>query len=556
MQKLNRIERLKEESPPSDFEKRLERLDWEQLTKEDRFYLSNYGIYASSLRPDRCMIRIRFDGGNPTPPMLQTVAECARDEGVQILMTARCQMELHGIAPRRLYPLWQRLHAAGLSTFQTLSDNFRALVTDPLSDCVPDAQIDTFPLIEAIRQRFLRRPEWIGTIPRKFNTALVGRHTPSFNPWHNDLLFALARKNGRWGFNIYLGGRFNATARDADIFCLPEEAPDLFEAIARTYRKHGYRGSRSKTRIFHLIDTVGTAQMRTWIEREMGRSLPEAGELQTQSASLNRDERLPIKRYGHFGEIDPDTLQQAAEKAQREGLTLRLTPRQELWAFDPGAVATHHLHTETSSDSSPGAPSLTACAGSRYCALSLWDVKKDLALLPLERFRKLGVNLGFSGCLKGCGRHYHSDLGIIGLRTNLYGPTERAARIFLGALQAPDPAPGRMLYYSVPLRHLNALLLTILEDFEESGLESFERFSREVLAVYPIEFLQVWYLIRQLHPLEPRTIRYFLRHDHSALLEAVEAVEAGSFLGDLHENVRRLSHRLWDRPSQKTDNPL
>jgi len=549
MQKLNRIERLKQESLPFEFEKRLEGLEWDRLEKEERFYLASFGIYASSLRPDSCMIRLRLDGGELTPHQAKTVAEISRREKARILLTARSQIELHQLHPRRLYPVWRQLHAQGLSSFQTLSDNFRALVTDPLSDCAPDAIINTFPLIKECQERFLNRPEWIGTIPRKFNTAIIGRHIPSFNPWSNDLLFALARKENQWGFNL-LGGRFNATAQNADIFCLPNEVPDLFEAVAKCYKEYGLRGSRSKTRLHHLIEVEGMGQIRQWICEEYGAPLSCAGQLLMQSSSQNRDHLYPIKRYGKYGEINAQTLEEVALEAEKKQYILRLTPHQELWSI-PSTLPT--LLQPLSQHSPRGA--VTACAGSRYCALSLWDIKKDLELLSPERIRARGVNLGFSGCLKGCGRHYHNDLGLIGLRTNLYGPTERAARVFLGATQVPDPTPARMLYYSVPLRKLNDLIETIMEDFERSGLEDFETFSRKILAVYPIGFLQVWYLIRQLHTLDPQTINYFLTHEHSALIRTVEEIEPGAFLGDLNESVRDLSHRLWDlHPSSISEN--
>jgi ferredoxin-nitrite reductase len=249
---------------------------------------------------------------------------------------------------------------------------------------------------------------------------------------------------------------------------------------------------------------------------------------------------FPIRRYGDHGEITPDTLRQAARTAREERLALRLTPHQELWLFSshpPSSI----FHTPSTSPES-----VTACAGSRYCPLSLWDVKKDLALLPLDRLERLGISLGFSGCLKGCGRHYHADLGIIGLRTNLYAETERAARLFLGALQSPDPAPARMLYYSVPLRRLGALLDTILEDFEGSGHESFESFSRRVLAPQSIEALQLWYLARQLWDLDGATREAFRRADESAWLERVRRLPGFPSQEELYECVRELSHRVWD----------
>ncbi|WP_457602299.1 hypothetical protein, partial [Nitratifractor sp.] len=438
MKELNKIERLKAESSPADFLARIDTVDWHSPSEADRFYLKNYGIYNIKLRPERWMLRLRFDGGRIDTERLRYLGELALRERLRLLLTARGQIELHDISPKRILPLWRECMEHGLISWQTLTDNFRALVTDPLSDCAPDARIDTFVLLDAIRERFLAHPEWLGTLPRKFNTALIGRETPSFNPWGNDLLFALAEKEGRWGFNLYLGGKNSETAQGADIFCLPEHLADLFESVARVYKSRGYRGSRSKTRLFHLIQEVGMSQLREWIAHDFGRPLEGAGVLKMRSSIYNRDRLLPIRRFGRHGEIDAETLLQIADAAETDNQQLRLTPHQELWAFDPEAIKNSKpiVNNGQPSPSSilhpPSAPSgsITACAGLRYCPLSLWDIKKDLESLPMKRLESLGVSLGFSGCLKGCGRHYHSDLGLIGLRTNLYAETERAARIF------------------------------------------------------------------------------------------------------------------------------
>jgi ferredoxin-nitrite reductase len=553
MEKPNRIERLKARCTPARFLETLEEIDGETVDEAQRFYLKNYGIYNIKLRPERWMLRLRFDGGSVDPDRLELLAGIAEREGLTLLLTARSQMELHGISARRVLPLWRELHEAGIETFQTLTDNFRAVVTDPLDGFDPAAPFPSAPVVERIREIFLRRPEWLGTIPRKFNTALLSTPFPSFNPWGNDLLFALARREETWGYNLYLGGRFNATAQPADIFCTPEEAPALFEAVARVYRAHGPRGSRAKTRLLHLIEEIGMERMRELVAEEYGRPLSPAGTPEMGSSAHWRAP-FPIRRYGCHGEITPEALREAARTASEERLTLRLTPHQELWAFGGEKPKTESPEPSSSPHPTPKTQHLkpntyapvTACAGSRYCPLSLWDVKEDLALLPLERLERLGISLGFSGCLKGCGRHYHADLGIIGLRTNLYAETERAARVFLGALQAPEPAPARMLYYSVPLRCLGALLDTILEDFEGSGHASFESFSRSVLAPQSIEALQLWYLARQLWDLDETFREAFRRADESAWLEGVRRLPGFPSHEEIYECVRELSHRVWD----------
>jgi len=537
MERLNRIERLKKNLKAYDFMQRLHGMRWENLDDTDRFYLKNYGIYQIGLRSDRFMLRLRLDGGRLEAEKAKTIAETALSEKLKILLTARAQIELHNIPPKRIFPLWKKLNGEGIETFQTLTDNFRALTTDPLDGISPDSRIECFPILQEIRKTFIGMSEWMGTIPRKFNTAVIGTQVPSFNPWGNDLLFALADKNGRWGFNIYLGGKNSETAGNADIFCFPEDVCGLFGAIASVYGKYGPRGSRSKTRLFHMIEKTGMENIRIMIENEYGSGLATAGRLRMGSSAEYRDP-FHIDRYGNRGEIHPEIMLRISRRAGKENVPLRLSPNQEILFIRSGKediVHTAKRHTP-----------VTACAGSRYCPLSLWDVKKDLELLPIKKLEHLGISLGFSGCLKGCGRHYHNDLGFIGLRTNLFGPTERAVRVFLGALQSPHPSPGRMLYYSVPLRRLNDLVEAIMEDFEHSKTDNFETFNRKTLRLYGVGTLQLWYLARQLWKLDGAIMEDFFRGDEKACLSTLRSLPGFPAHPDLYETVRELSHRLWD----------
>ena len=551
MEKLNKTERLKTEKSATEFWKRIDTFDWHRPGEADRFSLKSFGIYNIKIRPEAWMIRLRIDGGDLPAGHALVLADLAERYGLSLLLTARSQIELHGLSAETVYPVYQTLHAEGIDTRQTLTDNVRALVTDPLDGLTSDSRIVCRPIIDTIREQILGHPEWMGTIPRKFNTALIGRETPSFNPWGNDLLFALADKKGAWGFNLYLGGKNSVTAQSADMFCLPEQVADCFMALARLYRQHGLRGSRAKTRFYHLIESVGMEQIRQWLQQSLPCPLQPAGTLRMRSSTENTDHLLPIERYGVYGEITPETLHRTAQKAQKDNLTLRLTPHQELWLFDPKAVQqsprTHqpvHQYTNTPIH---GAQQRTLCAGSRYCGLSLWEIKSDMKIPPVQALMDLGITIGFSGCLKGCGRHYHSDIGLIGLRTNLYGETERAVRIFLGATQSPDPVPARMIYYSVPERNLGGLFQVITEDFERSGLKTFEAFSRDVLNRYSVEMIQAWYLVRQLFGAGEEVYRMFLSgDDEKKLWSVLKAIPGFPAHEERYEAIREMTHRLWD----------
>ena len=192
-----------------------------------------------------------------------------------------------------------------------------------------------------------------------------------------------------------------------------------------------------------------------------------------------------------------------------------------------------------------GALSIIACAGARYCSLSLWNIKEDIESLNLKRFHKYSINVGFSGCLKGCGRHHHNHIGIVGLRTNMFGNTQKALRVFIGATEVPNPSPARLLYYAVPKRAVDKLFTVIIEDYIESKFEDFNQFGLHLLR-FKIETLQIWYIIRQLKNLSPEIFELFFNGDEDRLLKIIRELKGYPKRDNFFEEINILSHKLWD----------
>jgi hypothetical protein len=120
-------------------------------------------------------------------------------------------------------------------------------------------------------------------------------------------------------------------------------------------------------------------------------------------------------------------------------------------------------------------------------------------------------------------------------------------------LQSPEAAPAMMLYYSVPKRMLAGLLNVILDDYEESKKVSFDLFSRDILRRYDIEFLRLWFLVRQIYDLPDRTYRrFFICDDDSCfsfeneLMEYLSAVDGFPIEKEMYMINTKLSHCLWD----------
>ncbi len=531
--KLSKIERYKQELIPADFEEKLPTVDYANVDEQTRFYLKNFGIYNIKLKPEVYMLRLRIDGGRVSPHKLLDIANIAKEENLSILITARAQIELHYIEPNRVYHIYTKIKLLGIDTYQTLTDNFRAIVTDPLDEISSYSKISIYPIISKIRENILHKREWIGLIPRKFNTAIIGVEYPRFNPWGNDLLMALAKKDDILGFNIYLGGKNSEVAKSADIFIDADRAVDIFIAIAKVYKEYGLRESRSKARLYHLIEEIGMERVKELISKFYPYPLDSEGELLVKSSkvSMDIDDNIDIES-GFYGEFDADRLIQIAQNAIANNNIVRLSPEQSIYIVGSQQSSNSNLN-------------ITACAGARYCPLSLWDIKRDVELLPIDRLKELNISIGFSGCLKGCGRHYHSDIGLIGLRTNLYAHTERAARVYIGATESPTPNPAMLLFYSIPLRCLNDFFQILLDDFEQSRFKRFEEFSIEILREFELELLQLRYAITKDRN-TPQIIKALLNLDRELLRESIYLlyeIEDSTLLVDA---IKIVTHKSWD----------
>jgi len=544
--KHNKIERLKRALLPYDFRAHLSQLDFSNLSEADRFYLKNYGIYNIKLRPEHFMIRLRIAAGRVEAAKLLKLTAVAEAYGCELLLTGRAQIELHGLGADNVLDAWKKLEEAGFTTLQTLTDNFRNIVTDPYDGVHESSRMEVYPLITQMQALFLDQAAWMGMLPRKFNTAISATVKSSLHFYHSDLFFALAQKEGEWGFNVYLGGKNSQTAKSADIFVLPHQVTAMFEAVARAYLTYGLRESRAKTRLFHLLEAIGMEDFRQKIGEFYPDRLESGGRVSVEKVPKRTFEKLKEGRFGYcyrssFGRVGIAELKRMAQYAVDNALQIRLGVDQNIYLLG--------LKTpEADFHEVPGASHVTACAGSHYCALSLWSVKEETSFLPLERLEKEQITVGFSGCLKGCGRHHHEDIGLVGLRTNLFGPVTKAARLFLGTEYSKNQKPARLIYHVVPLEQLSGLIDVIIDEYLSSGAKDFETFSREHLNRYSTGFLMLWFLAK-LYLYEEIT---FENRDEETLYRML--LRQPEF-PQLHEEreyesaVRFIMHRLWDIPS-------
>lgn len=489
--KLNKRERYKARLRPIDYFKEFEDLDFDNLAEGDRFFLQDFGIFTTDFLEDEFTMRLRVPAGRITNEQFSYIADVVEEYDLTLITTARGGLQLHDIDVDDVLQIWKKLNSHSLTTWQSFGDNIRNIVSDVFDGCGKYNKIEAYPIVMQMQDYIVKNPRYVGMLPRRVSIGISGNTASVTSFFANDLYFALAKKDGVYGFNVYMGGKNTEIAQDADIFLLETEVFDFFKAFVEAFYLHGSRFSRSKTRLFYLIEDIGLDALKVHIEKEYGKTFESAGEIQLEKKLFSHNEKLKDGTYSYcyqtdFARLNADEMKEISKFASQNNVEIRIGVDQNIYLLGLPSASTPFASPKESS-------TIIACAGN-LCPYSFWSIKNETKYLPLTKIAEHGITVGFSGCIKGCGRHRHTDIGLVGLKTNNFGDTDGGARVFIGAVHTTGQSIGRMLFSMVPLVHLHKTLELIIDIFEQSGYSNFEEFSDAILNKFSEEFLALWIL--------------------------------------------------------------
>lgn len=509
--KLNKIELLKQSRLPIDaFEKLRSYADegYASIPNEDKsYFLKCFGIFDRPQTPERFMIRVRIPGGQLTVAQAKVLGEVAKAYGNDYIdITTRMQVELRYLSIENIPTVLERLLDVGISTFQTGVDNFRNILTDPLDGVAMDASLEAFPILEALQAKFLQQWDWVSALPRKFNTGISAAFANRCNVMAQDCGFILAKKEGIFGYNVYLGGKVGQVARDADIFLADQaEVETFYQALIELFRDYGFRDNRNKNRLHFMLEQVGMASFRAALEEKVGAPLKRAGDMMMQMESFEAKEGKVALKDGTFalhsvvpsGIFSGSGMMEASDTAQNFGDgRIRLTVDQNLYILGvkPEMIATA-LETpffkRYKNVNTPYFNHMIACAGTEHCPFGVIPNKPDAIKMSSYLSKTVPLDEGmvriyWSACVKGCGIHGLGDIGFEGCKAKVDGKAEYGVHILVGGKMIGNSKEGRSVLKSVPLRFAPryvAELVKIYRDHKNKN-ESFERFYERYLSHY------------------------------------------------------------------------
>ncbi|WP_297483772.1 nitrite/sulfite reductase [Sulfurimonas sp.] len=517
--KLNKREIYKARLKPYDYFAEFETIDFDSLGEGDRYYLQDFGIFTTDFLEGEFTLRLRNAGGQISAKEFEYMADIVEEYDLTLVITARAGFQLHDIESDNVLEIWKKLNANGLTTWQSFGDNVRNIVTDVYDGVGKFAHIEVYPLIQKMQNYILKNPKYVGMLPRRVSVGISGNSANVNSFFANDLYFALAKKGDIYGFNIYMGGKNTEIAQDADIFVTKEEVVDFFKAFVATFYTHGSRFSRSKTRLFYMIEEMGIKGLRELIQTQYKKEFANAGELQLEHVEFQEFEELNDGTYAYcyqsdFGRLNADEVEAISDFALQHSAQIRTGSDQNIYILG--------LKEKRVPFASPAlSATVVSCAGN-LCPYAVWSIKDESEkYLPLEKIYKHRIKIGFSGCAKGCGRHRHTDIGLIGLKTNNFGDTDGGARIFIGAEHDTGKSIARQLFSMVPFVHLKSTMTLIIRLFEKSGYQNFQLYAEHILNNYSEDFLALWHLYnlktKQTLPL-PKQTQFQTQEQELALL--------------------------------------
>jgi ferredoxin-nitrite reductase len=446
------------------------------LTPAEKELLKWLGVFFRRPTPGKFMMRVRMPNGFVNSPQLRTIAELSRRLGNSVLdITTRQQIELRGFTLDSVPAIWEKLRGVDLRSLQTGIDNIRNINGCALAGLTPHESLDASAVVQELDRLFVGsegNPEFTN-LPRKFNITVTGCLDNCTHNESQDIALVPARKGGRFGFNVLVGGKMGSggftIASSLNVYVEVFQAAAVVRELVKIYRDHGPREARSKCRFAFLIEEWGIPRLRAELVARLGHELEFRGKDMRSSTCADHlgvtSQRQPgLVATGvciPTGRVNPTQLDELARLAEEYGNgEIRLTVAQN--AIIPNVrtdrvddLLAEPLLKEFSPRPSPFVRGLVACVGTDYCNLALIETKSRAVALSEALKEKLGtygnpVTIHWSGCPAGCGNHQAADVGLRGFKTKIDGKIVDAVAIYVEGRTGPHAIAGQEILESVP----------------------------------------------------------------------------------------------------------
>jgi ferredoxin-nitrite reductase len=478
--KRNPVERLKQEKTPLGMLGELPALiaaGYENVAEEDLVRLKWWGLYHDKPKVGTFMLRIKLAGGLVSPAGLRAIGEISKTFGRSDgELSTRQNVQLHWIELGALPEVFERLHAAGLTSQGGCGDAVRNITGCPVAGIAHDELFDAQPVVDEAAEFFYGNPDY-SNLPRKHKITIAACHDRCNAPEINCIALIGAVHEGVEGFAVQVGGGLSSVpriARDLGVFVPKEESVEVLRALLDAWKEDlRYRVSRVKSRMKFMVDDYGADGMRAELERRLGRRLTDF-QLEPPGPIADHIGVHPQKQPGlfsigvpvHLGLMSGDQMLAVADLAERLGGDVRLTRQQN---FVLAGVPEAEVDTTVAALAAIGFPldvnhvraASIGCTGEPHCNFSVTETKPRLGQLIDRLEERFGtqiadLRLHLDGCPHACAQHWVGDIGFQGTTVrDEAGKRRQAYDVFLRGGLGPDAAIARPVFRRVPSEELD-----------------------------------------------------------------------------------------------------
>ncbi len=462
------------------------------ISEDDGQLVKFHGMYLQDdrdLRAERTakklekaysfMVRLRIPGGVVTPAQWQALDSIARTyANGSLRLTTRQTFQFHGVIKSNLKRTMREIDRALLDTIAACGDVNRNVLSasNPHQSgahaaaygLAKEISDELLPKTGAWREIWLDGEKVVGGedepvygktyLPRKFKTVIAVPPTNDVDVFAHDLGYiAILDDAGQLqGWTVTVGGGMGMShgepetfPRTADpmLFCAPEDAVRVAEAVMTVQRDWGDRTNRKAARLKYTIERRGLPAFRAEVERRVGRAFEDPRPFaflhngDRFGWTEGEDGRHHLTLFVASGRIrdipgGPQWLAGLREIAAIHDGQFRLTANQNVLIANVAAdrraaiealVAAHGFTAEA------GAlrRNSIACVALPTCGLALAESERYLPALITELETGLArhglaeeeITIRMTGCPNGCARPYIAEIGLVGRgpeRYNLY----------------------------------------------------------------------------------------------------------------------------------------
>jgi sulfite reductase beta subunit-like hemoprotein len=478
--KRNPVERIKRDKSPLGILDELPALiaaGYERVEEEDLVRLKWWGLYHDKPKVGTFMLRIKLPGGRVDPRGLRAIGEISnaygRGDGE---LSTRQNVQLHWLELGALPEVFDRLHAAGLTSAGGCGDAVRNITGCPVAGLGADELFDAQPVVDAAAAFFYGNPDY-SNLPRKHKITIASCADRCNAPEINCIALVGVVQDGTEGFALRVGGGLSSVpriARDLDVFVPTEEAIEVLRALLDSWKEDlRYRVSRVKSRMKFMVDDYGPEGIRSELERRLGRTLADV-ELSPPGpfrdhVGVHAQKQAGLSYIGvpvHVGLVSGDQMIAVADLAESFGGDVRLTRQQN---FVVSNVPDARLEETVAALDDIGFPlgvnhvraAAIACTGEPHCNFSVTETKPRLDSLVRHLETRFGDELGdlklhLDGCPHACAQHWVADIGFQGTTVrDEEGRRRQAYDLFLRGGLGPHAAIARPVFRRVPTEELD-----------------------------------------------------------------------------------------------------